>query len=233
MSYTWNELPDAQTCATALAQAVADALRQTLAEKPEAVLAVSGGRSPIAFFQALSQQDLDWQRVKIGLVDERLVLVSHADSNSALVREYLLCQNAAQAAWLPMVDNNADAAALTNREAVLNFARAHYHQPDIAVLGMGTDGHTASLFPDSAALADGLNPDNPQRLIQVTPPAAAHERLSMTLSAIQAAAFVFLAIGGAEKRAVFELAARQADNRYPVSHILNSPRINCHVYYAQ
>lgn len=233
MSYTWNEYPDASTTAEALAQAVADMLRQTLSEKPYAVLAVSGGRSPIAFFQALSQQDLAWERIKIGLVDERLVPVAHADSNSALVQQYLLCNRAAAAEWLPMVANSADETALSDRQTALNFALAHYIQPDVAVLGMGADGHTASLFPNSETLTDGLNIDYPQPLIYVVPPIAPHNRLSMTLAAIQAARGVFLAISGAEKQAVFAAAAPQPDRRYPISYVLNSPKINCHVYFSQ
>lgn len=74
MTYQWQTYPDAESAAQALAQAVANALQQTLAQQEQAVLAVSGGRSPIAFFEALSKIDLDWAKVGITLVDERIVL---------------------------------------------------------------------------------------------------------------------------------------------------------------
>ena len=75
-----------------------------LDNKGSAVLAVSGGRSPIPFFQALSQKDLDWQKVGITLVDERIVPTTHADSNTALAHEYLLQNKAAAATWIPVVE---------------------------------------------------------------------------------------------------------------------------------
>jgi len=93
--FTQTESPAAS--AQVLADAVAQNLRDTLATQPYATLAVSGGKSPIAFFQALSQQDLDWARVNITLVDERIVPTHHADSNTGLVRQHLL-QNRAAAA---------------------------------------------------------------------------------------------------------------------------------------
>lgn len=95
------QTPSAEQSAETLAQAVAQNLRDALAKQDRATLAVSGGKSPIAFFQALNQIELDWARVNITLVDERLVPTQHTDSNTGLVRQYLL-QNKAQAAkWLP------------------------------------------------------------------------------------------------------------------------------------
>ena len=103
--FTQTESP-AQS-AQVLADAVAQNLRDTLATQPRATLAVSGGKSPIAFFQALSQQDLDWARVNITLVDERIVPTAHVDSNTGLVRQHLLQNRAAAAQWLPLIDDAA------------------------------------------------------------------------------------------------------------------------------
>lgn len=231
MSVQWYEFPDAVKAAGALAEAVAADLRAALAEKGSAVLAVSGGRSPIAFFQALSQQDLDWRNVSVTLVDERIVPLSHEDSNSRLVREYLLQNRAADAAWIPLVAEEADEAALQDTAAAVAFALQGYRRPDVVVLGMGGDGHTASLFPQAPQLDDGLNPDYPRPLLHTTPVTAPHERISMTLAEIEAAGRVYLAIGGDEKRKVYKQAAEQTDAAYPVSYVLNSEKAVCHVYF--
>ena len=103
--FTWHENDNAAAAAQSLADAVAAALKSTLDEKGRAVLAVSGGRSPIAFFEALSHKDLAWSNVGITLVDERIVPTVHPDSNTALVREYLLKNKASAARWIPMVED--------------------------------------------------------------------------------------------------------------------------------
>ena len=137
--FVWLEQENAATAAQALADAVAAALQAALNEKGHAVLAVSGGRSPIAFFEALSKKDLNWQNVGITLVDERIVPTTHADSNTGLVREYLLKNNAAVATWIPVVEDGKSETEL-QPEVVVAYALKHYKQPDVLVLGMGSDG---------------------------------------------------------------------------------------------
>lgn len=231
MAFDWTRFDSAQAAAEGLAEAVARDLRGVLADKARARLAVSGGKSPIAFFQALSRADLDWARVDITLVDERIVPTDHADSNTALVRAHLLQNRAAAAAWQPLIDEAADECRLKNTAAAVEFALQHYARPDVAVLGMGGDGHTASLFPQSPQLADGLS-EAGAPLLHTTPVTAPHERISMALREILAVPHLYLAIGGAEKKAVFEQAAAAADRALPVSLILNAREAQCHVFYA-
>ena len=227
--FTQTESP-AQS-AQALAQAVAQNLRDTLATQSRATLAVSGGKSPIAFFQALSQQDLDWARVNITLVDERIVPTAHADSNTGLVRQHLLQNRAAAAQWLPLISDDADESSLKNPAAAVEFALRHYVQPDVLVLGMGSDGHTASIFPQAPQFADAVRADYPQPLLHTSPITAPHERISMTLAAIVATPHVYLAIAGADKRRVYEAAAQAQSAQYPISYVLHSQKVNAHVIY--
>ena len=214
-----------------LADAVAQNLRDTLATQPRATLAVSGRKSPIAFFQALNQQDLDWARVNITLVDERIVPTHHADSNTGLVRQHLLQNRAAAAQWLPMIDDAASEGSLKNTADAVAFALRHYTQPDVLVLGMGGDGHTASIFPQAPQFADAVRADYPQPLLHTSPITAPHERISMTLAAIVATPHVYLAIAGADKRRVYEAAAQAQTAQYPISYVLHSQKVNAHVIY--
>lgn len=232
MTYQLYTHADAGGAAQALAEAVAAALKDAITQRGKAVLAVSGGKSPIAFFEALSQIDLDWAKVGITLVDERIVPTTHADSNTGLVRKYLLQNQAAKAAWIPMIEEGADEATLADSDKAVGFALQHFEQPDVLVLGMGGDGHTASLFPQAPQLDKGLDAGNDVPLLHTTPVTAPHERISMTLPAIENTAAVFLAIAGAEKKAVFDQAAGAADKALPVSFVLNSKKVVCHVHYT-
>nr|WP_314227884.1 6-phosphogluconolactonase [uncultured Kingella sp.] len=231
MSITFTQTANAAASAQSLADAVAQNLRDTLAQQERATLAVSGGKSPIAFFQALSQQDLDWARVNITLVDERILPTNHADSNTGLVRQYLLQNRAAAAQWLSLVSDDADEGSLKNSAAAVEFALQHYTQPDVLVLGMGGDGHTASIFPQAPQFADAVRADYPQPLLHTTPITAPYERISMTLAAIEATPYVYLAIAGADKRRVYEAAAQAQSAQYPISYVLHSPKVNAHVFY--
>ena len=231
MSITFTQTTNAAAFAQSLADAVAQNLRDTLATQPRATLAVSGGKSPIAFFQALSQQDLDWARVNITLVDERIVPTAHVDSNTGLVRQHLLQNRAAAAQWLPLIDDAASEGSLKNPAAAVEFALRHYVQPDVLVLGMGGDGHTASIFPQAPQFADAVRADYPQPLLHTTPITAPYERISMTLAAIVATPHVYLAISGADKRRVYEAAAQAQTAQYPISYVLHSQKVNAHVFY--
>ena len=227
MAATFHAFDTPIECATALAKAVAQDLRATLAKQPRATLAVSGGRSPVSFFQILSRADLDWGSVDIILTDERIVPTNHAESNTALVRQNLLQNRAAAARWIPLIE---DDAADLQPERTVRAASAHYCRPDVLVLGMGADGHTASLFPQSPQLAAAMLPDCAQPLMYTEPVTAPHGRISLTAAEIARVPHLYLAIGGAEKKAVYERAIGEPET-YPVGKVLQMAG-ECGVYYA-
>ncbi|MEK1943444.1 MAG: 6-phosphogluconolactonase, partial [Pseudomonas sp.] len=151
------EQASAKQQANDLAVAVAQALTAALRERDFASLVVSGGRSPVAFLEALSTQKLEWSRVVVSLADERWVPVEHSDSNEALVKRHLLRGEAARAHFLGLYRSPVS---LDASVAGANVALSELPQPiDVLVLGMGDDGHTASLFPNSPLLAQALSPD--------------------------------------------------------------------------
>ncbi|MFB0872763.1 MULTISPECIES: 6-phosphogluconolactonase [unclassified Sphingobium] len=185
-----------------LAARIAAILGDAIAARGVATLAVSGGRSPRPVLEALAKEPIDWTKLIVTLVDERWVEPVSADSNERLVRETLLQGPAAAARFVPMKNGAADAYA-GQPEAEARFAALPWPL-DIVLLGMGDDGHTASLFPEAAELAEGLS--STARTIAVTPPAAPHQRLSLTASAILDSRHIFLQIGGPAKKAVYDRA---------------------------
>ena len=228
-SLTWHTFPTPAAQAAALAKAVATDLHHCLQTQGHTVLAVSGGRSPIAFFEALAQQKLNWPNVTITLVDERLVPPQHTDSNAALVHRHLLQHAAAAARFLPLVGEQTD---VSDPAAALAEAETAFPTPDIAVLGMGADGHTASLFPQAPQLAAAVSPECCSKLVHTSPVTATHERISMSLNALAAVPQLFLSIQGADKRTVLEQAAATPSSERPISLLLHRANVHCQVYYA-
>lgn len=209
---------DATAQVQALATTLAQQLQAALAERGQATLAVSGGRSPIALFQALRQAPLDWAHVSITLVDERCVPEDHPDSNARLVREHLLADRAAAArfvSWLPDV-TELEALAPDTLAQQANQRLGLLPPPwDVAVLGMGDDGHTASWFPNSPGLAQAMAQG--QAVTWVRPGHAPHLRLTLTRAAVLACRHLHLAIAGATKQAVYAQARQGETLDLPVS----------------
>ena len=205
-----------------LAEAVAAQLRHAIATRGHALLAVSGGKSPIALFEHLRQQPLDWISVTVLLADERCVPHTHADSNTALVRQHLLQDGAAAATFVTFFDT---LDAIDTLAAAANQRLAALHWPlDVAVLGMGEDGHTASLFPAAPGLDTALH--TTAHVAWVRPDAighAPHPRLTLTLPTLQAARQLHLSLAGPAKQAVYRQALAQPDAALPVSLLLHRP----------
>ena len=217
-----------------LADTIAQGLHAAIDQRGHAVLAVSGGKSPIALFEALRVLPLEWQRVTVLLVDERCVPHDHAESNTALVRQHLLKDQAAAATFVPFFDtlpDTLDEPALIRLVDAANRRLATQPWPmDMAVLGMGDDGHTASLFPGAPGLRQALHSSGP--VAWVRPATAPHARLTLTLPALLATRERALSISGASKLAVFQQARLGADEALPVSLILNQHQTPVSVWLA-
>lgn len=199
LGVTGYQYESAAQMTEALALRVAEALRAAIRERGRALLVVSGGRSPVAFFERLASQVLDWSKVVVGLADERWVPVSHPDSNEGLVRRHLLQGEAAKARLIGLYSS---AASLDEAARLADQALAELPHPfDVLVLGMGEDGHTASLFPTSPNLAAALSPECPQRCMAMLAPTVPHQRLSLTLPMLEGARLTLLALQGQGKLA--------------------------------
>ncbi len=211
----------------AIAAHIAEALRAAIAARGQASLAVSGGQSPIPMFEALREQDLDWSKVSIVLVDERIVPRDHTASNTALVARHLLQGKAAAARFLLFFRELAQLFNAEVLDALVEDAAARIADLpwplDVAVLGMGEDAHTASLFPGAPGYARAIATD--ERLAWVVPEQAPvpapHARISFTLGALLASRELLLSIAGESKLAVYRRAAERADEALPISLVLN------------
>lgn len=219
--------PDAISAAAGLAQSVAERLAEAIAERGTATLLLSGGRSPALMFDALRDMDLPWDKVVIAQVDERWVPTDHPDSNSQLIRRHLLQGAAASARFVPMKNDGASArAGQPECEAALDALPRPF---DVMLLGMGEDGHTASLFPEAAELTEGLTTQ--ALTLSVMPPAAPHERMSLSARGLLESRVLILQIGGAAKEAVYRCALTDGPvEDMPVRTVLRQDNVPVEVW---
>lgn len=210
---------DGSGLAQALADAVAQALRAAIESRGRASLLVSGGRSPVAFFDQLSRRELPWSKVTVGLVDERWVPVTDPHSNEGLVRRHLLQNEATEASFSGLYQGAKTVEASADQAERL--LRDFPWPADVLVLGMGEDGHTASLFPGMANLAEALDPKGSRTCLATRAPSEPKDRLTLTLPRLESARRRFLEIHGAFKRQV--LARALAGEPLPIGRFLQAP----------
>ncbi len=204
-----------------VAEVVADELRLALRGR-RATLSVPGGTTPGPVFDLLAVADLDWARVAVVLNDERWVSEDSPRSNTRLLHERLLKGRAAAARLLPLY-----APVLEPEEAMelLGQGIAPHLPISVLLLGMGSDMHTASLFPGADHLAEALAPDAPI-LMALRSQAAGEPRITLTARVLTAAKNIHLLIAGADKRAALERALQLTPMEAPVRVVLDHATVH-------
>ncbi|HEY1724422.1 MAG TPA: 6-phosphogluconolactonase [Steroidobacteraceae bacterium] len=213
--------------ATEIVASVEDAQR---AGRPASLL-VSGGRSPAALFDKLSATEIDWSRIWVGLADERWVDPRSSDSNERLLREHLLRGSAAEANFVGLKNDAATpaAGAAASWQSIKPLPRPF----DYVVLGMGTDGHTASLFPKSPGLAKALDGRQAPACVAMIAPVEPNARLSLNLSALLNARHVALLLIGSDKWNTYDQARKAGPvEQMPVRALLRQQQVPVTVYWA-
>jgi len=214
----------------ALSQSILAQLQEAILTKGKASLLVSGGSTPKPLFEKLKQVPLEWEKVTIGLCDERWVSSSHADSNEQFVKEFLMQDKAGKASFVGMYKEGRDA---HEAEELCSQKMRELLPFDVVILGMGGDAHTASLFPENEKLEEAFDLKNKKLCISIEPKTAPHMRMSLTLSAILSAEHLYLHFEGKEKLSVYEEAI-SGEDRYtmPIRSVLNQDIKDIEVYYA-
>ncbi|MFN3641640.1 MAG: 6-phosphogluconolactonase [Gemmobacter sp.] len=215
---TLEEYPERDLMFLALADRLAGGLSDFLRREGRASFAVPGGTTPGPVFDTLSGVDIDWPAVTVMLGDERWVPEGDPRSNAALVRARLLRGKAAGAAFLPFWRDGMtpEAAAPILAEAVAP------HLPlSVALLGMGEDGHVASLFPGGDRLAEALAAGAPA-VLPMRAPGAGEPRMTLTAPVLAGAMHIHILITGRAKRAALDrvrgLPAAEAPVRAVLDH---------------
>lgn len=201
-----------------LAQRISNVLAEAIKQKDHATLLVSGGSTPKKLFATLSNAPIEWKKVSVGLVDERRVDVESEASNEKLVREHLLTNAAKEAAFYGLMGISED------------FEEC-FNNPDVVVLGMGLDGHTASFFPNDASLNAALYGE--EFLSKTTAPTEPHERLTLSRGFLLGAKNLLLHIEGEAKKSVFLNAANTSSiETFPINAMMRQHTPLLEVYYA-
>ena len=187
-----------------LAKEISQKLDQEIKNKGRATLLVSGGSTPKKLYEILSNTEIDWNNVNVGLIDERFVATDTDESNELLIKNTLLKNKAADAKFIGLVHN------LNDYEENLNIAisknKSLYKSITCSILGMGLDGHTASLFPNSEKVYTDDNIFGDKIIINTIASSEPSNRISYTKSKILSSKHLFLYFNSKEKLDIFNSA---------------------------
>lgn len=237
---------DRQAASRAAANLLAERLSADLEQRGSGSLVVSGGTTPETCFDILSETPLDWARVTVVPSDERWVPADDPNSNEHLIRNHLLRNAAAAARLLPLYRPELDLDLEPDLDPDVDLGPDPVSAPaaierdlrslggpfSAVLLGMGADGHFASLFPDYAGLSRALDPASAECCVVLRTAGSPFLRVSLTLSALLQTGQVALLFFGAEKRAVFEQALA-GGSPYPVQSLLAQTAVPVAAFWAR
>lgn len=230
MSRAVHAFSNQEALIEALSQNILANLQKAIDEKGKASLVVSGGSTPKPLFDKLRKAVFAWDKVSVGLCDERWIGASKEESNEHFVKKYLLQEEAAKANFIGMYCEDTDI--YTAQKMCSKKMKEMLFPFDVLILGMGADAHTASLFPENIKLEEAFDLKNENFCITIEPTTAPFLRMSLTLRAILSAKHIYIHFEGKEKIAVYEEAIAGED-RYemPIRAVLNQDIKEIEVFY--
>lgn len=209
--------PNIEQLSQAFADFAATTLQNTLAHKPQATLVVPGGNTPRYYLPALAKCKLPWARITVTLSDERWVDVTDEQSNEHLAKQHLMNHLSATTRFVGLKTRHDNPfAAIKEIHQRLDKLSLPV---SLTVLGLGEDGHIASLFP-------GMNPDLLSRhhCIAVAPPIAPSPRISLSLAMLAASEQIALVVTGETKRRLLDQLSENPDSKLPIVWLLQRSR---------
>ena len=231
----WHEFDSPRWLIHALAQTFETQTTQAIETQGEASWVLSGGASPKKFYQHLSGRELPWAKITCLLTDERCLSEGHPKTNATMLWTHLL-KHHPECQWLPIFDcaQANTSACLSAGEARINRIKKPY---TLVLLGMGPDGHTASLFPGcEQSQQTGLNPNARASLVYTQSPQYPQERISLTLPQLVNTQHLVLLIMGKHKRGVLEAGLKQTQTDHPdyrpIHHLIQNSPVDIQVYWS-
>jgi len=227
-NYQFNSFKDSDILVEVLSGRIETELEDALAQKKRVSIAFSGGSTPKKLLQRLSQADIEWYRVDVLLVDERWVSTASTYSNEHFLREYFFINYAKNAVFIPLKNAIVEP---KDAQIVTNYRLEKIKKLDIAILGMGEDGHTASFFPHMKELDFALNTQ--MYCSSATAKAEPSKRMSLSRSFLLTAKSLILHIEGERKKDVFDKATQSNDVfALPIIAMMQQKEPLLEVYYA-
>jgi 6-phosphogluconolactonase len=213
----WKDFKTADSLEKELLNSIETNIRISLKENNEALILLSGGPTPLSLYKKFKEiKKIDWSKIKFGLVDERWVNNSSKDSNFYNISEALGGQITEKSTFIPLVYDE-----LNEKKNISQAKKANIEflgKKTIVILGMGTDGHTASLFPDNSKTEIAISQLTPNILDNIAP-VSPKNRITHNLKSIFNSKKVILYIKGQEKKDVLE---KSKIDLLPISYVINT-----------
>lgn len=227
---TLNEYRNINDSIDQLLPRLTEQVKKRADEKQHCVLALAGGNTPKPLYKALSDQDLPWANVMVTLTDERWVDTQHKDSNENMIKKTLLTSAGSRSNFIPLKNSSETAAKGVGQ--INNQLEGAAPKLDVVILGMGEDGHFASIFPGVDNLEELLDPKTTKKCLAVSPEGK-EQRISLSYSYILSADIIFLLISGDKKKAIIDevINGSKVAMQYPISALLTQKKCPVQVYW--
>lgn len=229
MTFRIIEYANEVDLADAIVQQIVHDLETALTQDGKASLIVPGGTTPVAVFERLAITSIAWEKITVIPCDERWINTTHKDSNEGLIRRHLLKEKAAKAQFVGFyrpTSSPADAIMLVRHS--LNTIKRPFSS---VFLGMGADGHFASLFPGRKETLTALLPNATEDIMVLSEPANGYPRMGLTLSCLTDCRHILLALSGKEKHGTLNNAIDDTTkNTYPIAALLQQKRTPIEIF---
>ena len=229
-SHEESIFPDRRRLFVALCQDFQDRLGEIIRKRRKASLALAGGTTPGPLYEALSNVPVAWEKVTITVTDERWVSPEDPASNEYLVRDLLMRRRAAGATFVPLKTNHAKA---SGGAGIAEKRIAPIMPFDICLIGMGPDGHIASLIPGAEGYSAAADPNTTKKLAGIHAPGAAGspERMTLTIPGLLSSRRIVVLFMGQDKMNVFN-EAKAGEGSSPLKELLAQKKVPVHAFWA-